>query len=178
MTGDPGEEEDMTDPINGIYDSDPDNLARLLKLEEGRRDEWGTDEVEQILEHQLQAPLADEIGRIYPEKQDQVRDQGRAQEPPIETVGDLLRHDAPPEDLLDMLKDGAKAARRDTTESLPVEVPTAIYFASIAAALVKNDERISSLSSEEMKKGFDWASGQDWFGKQLKDLLQEATRKL
>jgi len=178
MKREPGKEEDMTDPINGIYDSDPDNLARLLKLEEGRRDEWGTDEVEQILEHQLQAPLADEIGRIYPEKKDQVRDKGRSQDPPIETVGELLRRDTPPPDLLEMLKDAAKAARRDKTDTLPVEVPTAIYFATIAVALVKNDARISSLSSEEMKKGFTWTSRQDWFDEQIAELLEEAARKL
>jgi len=164
----------MPDPIDDIYDSDPDNLARLLQLDASRRDEWGQDELEQIMEHQLKAPLADEIGRIYPEQTDDVRDTARAQEPPIETVGDLLRHEQPPIELLQMLKDAAKAARRDKTEALPVEVPTAIYFASIAVALVRGGDSISSLDAEELQKGFAWAAERGWLGEEVEEALEKA----
>lgn len=168
----------MPDPIDGIYDSNPNNLAELLQIEKSSKGEWGDQEIEQIMKHQIDAPLPDELGRVYPEQTDSIREMAESCDPAIETIGQLLTHPAPPIDLLEKLKEASKAARRDKTSAMPVEVPTAIYFASIGAALVKRDELISNLDAPELQKGLAWTGNQDWVDEDVADIARQAETKL
>lgn len=53
------------------------------------------------------------------------------------SFGDLLSHPNPPEELLKATKDFAKTCRLGPHKTLPPEIASALYYASIAAALVR-----------------------------------------
>ena len=90
-----------------------------------------------------------------------------------DTFGDLLFHPHPPVELLESTKAFAhkQRCRRDAT--IPNEVATMLYFASIAAALSRCKECITSLSSERMRAGMEWAIEQPWIEDRTAALIRE-----
>ena len=62
--------------------------------------------------------------------------------------------------------------------ALPNETPTALYYTSIATALVRLNERISQLDDENLRRGLLWVKDQPWLSDEIKALLTEAMAKL
>ena len=54
----------------------------------------------------------------------------------------------------------------------------ALYYASIATALVRLDARISQLKDAELQRGLLWAKDQPWVDNQTRELLVEALKKI
>jgi len=89
-------------------------------------------------------------------------------------VGQLLTDPQPCLEDLKRLKDHAKALRHDPDATLPPELATLIYFASLAAALVRCGVSISRLPGRSMLEGWKWALAQPWLEPALTDLLRHA----
>jgi hypothetical protein len=67
----------------------------------------------------------------------------------------------------------------DHSESyLPSEIAAAIYYTSIAAALVRLSERITQLPDADVRRGLLWVRGQDWVDGKTRALLDQALEKL
>ena len=149
--------------------SHPNHLARLFDLADSDAREWGPGDIASILRHQLLTPLrvdlpdaAGELSRAAPS-------------PPIETFGDLLNHPSPPLPLLKRVKEFAKASRMSgTTGPLHPEVATIIYYAAVAAALLRHHARITRLDHATLRQGFEWAVRQMCLDDSTRALLQDA----
>jgi hypothetical protein len=96
----------------------------------------------------------------------------------LSSFADLFNHPAPSLALLQLVKDFAKANRNHPESGLPREIATALYFASIAAALVRLDERISQLPDTELQRGLRWTQEQKWLDEKTRTLLDGALKKL
>ncbi len=94
--------------------------------------------------------------------------------PPIQSVADLLYHPRPPMDLLWAIKDFSKNCKEDSTSDVAPEVALAIYYASIAAALTRCGERITTLSNDELHAGFNWLVKQTWLPSRMRHLVTRA----
>jgi hypothetical protein len=124
---------------------------------------WGEQDLAAVLRHQLAAPL---------------REAGAKPRGEIVTLGDLLTHPAPPEDLLRRVKKWAKAGMPEDAEAggfpLPREVAGVLYFAAVAAALVRGGQPIARLEGPGVIKGARWALARRWLDEATASLFREA----
>ena len=131
---------------------------------------WRDEDLAAMFRHQLAAPLLAEVAAQH------------AGAPPAvpaglsegATLGDVLRHPAPPAGALPLVKRFAKAAKNDPDRPLPPAIANALYHLAIAAALVRSGERISSLADAELTEGIRWARGQGWLDAKWQELLAAA----
>jgi hypothetical protein len=150
----------------------PRPVSRAGAAEGGAAPGWHEADLAAILRHQLDAPLAE----LEPASAagDTVL---AGTTSPVQTVADLLTHDAPAPDLLLRVKDWAKEGmNKSESEHFPVprEVAGVLYFTAIAASLVSTRVRISSLPSSDIAHGASWALGKAWLDGRLHDILREA----
>lgn len=158
----------MTALCIDVFQSKPERLARMLDQHWGDARNWETDELHAILQHQLAAPLAVDLsthGSVL----------SLAGRPGAESItfGQLLRDRRPPLDLLQGVKEFAKAHLRQHDGSLPREVAKVLYLGSVLVACLRWDARISSLSDAKMRSGLDWAIEQPWLEPWLVDLFRQ-----
>jgi len=144
-------------------------LSQLIVFDSEDRAVWPAKELRGMLRHQMRVHLRGFGGRS--EMRTQLIEKIIAEaDPPIQTFSDLLRHPKPPLSLLRMITEFAKRARDNPASSLPPEISLLLYHGCITAALVCWDERISTLSDDELRAGMSWGARQPW--------VDEATRNL
>ena len=91
----------------------------------------------------------------------------------LKSFGDLLAHPHPPVELLKVTKDFAKACRLSPRGALPKEIATVLYFASIAAAMVRCRRRITGLSDADLADGLRWTLARPWLDAPTRSLIEE-----
>jgi hypothetical protein len=96
----------------------------------------------------------------------------------LKSFSDLFHHPAPPLELLELVKDFAKANLDHPESGLPDEIASALYYTSIASALVKLDKRITRLPDADLRRGLTWAREQGWLDGATRDLLGAAQEKI
>ncbi|MDY0169245.1 MAG: hypothetical protein RBS80_22065 [Thermoguttaceae bacterium] len=139
---------------------------------------WHSKELAAILNHQLAAPVAFDLGFL-----DAVPQQSRSElrwdhDPPIASFRDLFDHPDPPMEMLQLTKEFAKACRTRPEAPLPDKIATVLYLLSIVTALVKRDQRISKLDSPALQQRIQWATEQPWVDDHTRELLREGRRAL
>ena len=137
----------------------PQRLAALLALATPKAEPWAPEELKAIFEYQMSQPPpgAADVGRAA-----------------CKCFLQLLRHPQPPLALLKLSKEFAKTSRADPVYALPERVLASIYYLSIAAALVRCQARISSLSNPQLAQGFARVAAEPWMNAEFKELLREA----
>jgi hypothetical protein len=139
---------------------------------------WRPDELAAILRHQMSAPMLVDLGSFDAATATRLKTLSEGQGLLLKSFGDLFHHPAPPLELVQLVKNFAKSNIDHPESGLPGEVASALYYASIAAALVHLDKRISQLPDVDLLRGFRWLEVQPWLDDRTKALLAEAMRKL
>jgi hypothetical protein len=67
----------------------------------------------------------------------------------------------------------AKACKLDADGPLPEEVATVLYFALIAAALIRCNERISRLDDVALVAAMRWVLGKEWVEDSVHALMRD-----
>jgi hypothetical protein len=158
-----------------VRNTDPQFLARMMDLGPGGEHPWVPEELGQILEHQLSAPLEFDLLGLDDGVVSRLRSQCRA-DPPIETFRDLLHHPSPPIEFLELTKESAKTGRSHPDSPLPDEVASVLYLLSIVVAMAKCGRRITRLSDEGLRVGLGWALDQPWLDDSTRSLLEEGLK--
>ena len=159
----------MNDP--DVRHTDPGMLSRLMALDADEGRGWSAKELGDILRHQLRAPLLFDLGKLSPAGEVELRHFAQAGGR-IENFGDLLHHPAPPVELLSLVKEFGKSGRTGAT-GLPQEIATVLYYASIAAALVRHGRRITRMEDKPLRDGLKWAAEQPWVDDATRLVLKE-----
>ncbi|MGA2662405.1 MAG: hypothetical protein ABSH34_33410 [Verrucomicrobiota bacterium] len=154
--------------------SGPEPLAALLATGELPAGLWRQEEMAAIFRHQMAAPLAVDLGGLAPPAARRLEALAAAQGAPAQSFADLLRHQSPPLELLEMVKDFAKTNADHPENGLPKEIAAVLYYACIAAALLRLKARISKLSDADLGRGLRWAAEQPWPDEETKQLLARA----
>ncbi|NLX96012.1 MAG: hypothetical protein GXY83_07540 [Rhodopirellula sp.] len=158
------------EPTN--FDEVPaESLARMLDPAGGRGQLWERAEMAAILEHQLAAPLADDLGTVDPNLPVRLPNSSASQIPLV-TFRDLFHHPEPPVELLDLTKRFAKRCRTSPDAVLPVEIATLLYFLAIAVARFRLTQQISGLDDESLRGGICWSLEQPWLDDETRKLLR------
>jgi hypothetical protein len=161
-----------------VFKSPPKSLAAFLAAGEEHARLWQPEELGAIFRHQMSAPIMVDLGGIDPATAARLKTLTSAQNLLLKSFHDLFLHPVPPVELLTLTKDFAKGNMEHPDSALPNEVAAVLYYASIAAAYVRLDQKISSLSDTELKRGLSWARALPWVGESVQKLLDEALRKL
>jgi hypothetical protein len=153
-------------------------LAALMATGEEPARLWRPEELGAILRHQMSAPIMVDLGAFGPRAAARLTALSEAQGLLLKSFGDLFHHPTPPLELLELVKDFAKANLDAPEGGLPAEIATVLYYASIAAALVHLAARLSQLPDAELRRGLRWAAGQSWLDEKTAGLLARALDKL
>lgn len=153
-------------------------LATLFAIEDQTGTSWDKGDLAALLRHQLSAPLEEESESKLPDDLAKAQSSTEREAAPIRTFNDLFHHPSPPLALLRMVKDFAKLNRIQNRGALPPEVAVVIYYAAIAAALLRHGEAISNLAPTQLLKGIVWALERPWLDGSLEDLFRETRRRL
>ena len=124
---------------------------------------WSEAELDAVWRHQLAAP---------------VEGWSAGAPPHAVTCGELLHGPGLEAEGLGLLKDFAKLNRDHPGSALPPDLATVLYLAAIAAAFVRLDRRLSSLSDEALKLGWQWAASRPWLDEGTRSLMSSAVTKL
>ena len=125
-----------------------------------------------IFRHQMDAPLGfdlESMGRATTKKSQALNGADLLL---VQSFGQLLRHPAPPLELLTITKDFAKQHYLRSNGPLPREVARVLYVSCIAAALVKRGARITKLDDSHVRSGFEWGLSRPWLDENTRQLLQ------
>jgi hypothetical protein len=158
--------------------TDPARLAELLQVSDGDQELWRPEDLAAILRHQLSIPIEFDLGSLPRVTAGRLRLAAHSKGLLLKSFADLLSHGNPPLELLRLTKQFAKANRNQPESPLPTEVATVLYYASIAAALVHRQKRITKLSNDDLRDGFDWALQQTWVDDTLRPLFENGLKRL
>ena len=136
-----------------ISQTDPYSLADLMATGDDLETTWLPQDMKDIMQHQLDSPISDD-------------------NPPM-SFRDLLLNDNPLVELLRKAKDFAKAHACHPDGPLPREIASVMYHAAILAAMLKCNERITSLSDQELIEGLEWLINCEWVDRQIRRLFVE-----
>ena len=139
---------------------------------------WRPDELAAVFRHQMSVPMLVDLGTLDLRANTKLRIMSEARGLLLKSFADLFQHPAPPIELLELVKDFAKANFDHPESGLPTEIASVLYYASISAALVRLDHRISKLPDNELAPGLRWAGQQPWLDENTKSLFRAALEKL
>jgi len=174
--------------MSNLSPPDPDpKLATLFALAQTDAQTWSKSELAAILRHQLRAPLEADLATVVSTQAD--ADGGAADvssrpaaelrlsaDRGIRTFADLLSHPKPPLELVRLMKDYAKVARHDG--SLPLEVATLLYYASLSLARLRCGQSITDLDDAALRSGLEWGVRRSWADDLVRSIFEEQLREL
>jgi len=166
------------DSSEAVFKSRAKDLASLLATGEERARLWRPDELAAIFRHQISTPMMVDLGGFDSRTATKLKMASEAQGLLLKSFSDLFHHSTPPVELLQMVKDFAKANLDHPESGLPGEIASALYYTSIASALVHLDTRISKLSAADLQQGMNWTREQAWLDDQTRALLAQAVDKI
>jgi hypothetical protein len=166
------------DSAAALGKSPPKSLAAFLAAGAERARLWRPEELSAIFRHQMSSPILVDLGGFDPATAGRLRTLSDAQSLLLKSFSDLFHHPVPPLELLTLTKDFGKANMDHPESSLPQEVAAALYYASIATAVVRLDTRISQLQDAELRRGLLWAKDQPWVDGQTREIFVEALKKM
>ena len=169
----------MNNHAKNVFDTDRRQLATLLDMRaDGDERLWQDEELGAILRHQLTAPMQVDLINLERGLAVKVRNLAESLGLTLKSFGNLLAHPNPPVELLKITKDFAKACRLSPYGPMPREVASVLYFASIAAALVRCRRRITGLTNDALTEGFRWTLAQPWLDVPTRTLIEESLQLL
>src|SRR6516162_1496558 len=156
--------------------ADPTLLARILEVEDVAIHVWPQHELGSILQHQLATSVQLDLESRNSSLRGRLHALPPGRQPGKLTFAELFQHPAPPVELLQLIKNFAKASRVRGESALPAEIATVIYLMSIVVARLRCQARISEQSDESLTHGIQWVLSQPWIDEQTRQLFREALR--
>jgi hypothetical protein len=154
-------------------------LLELLSLSPDLEWSGGPEELAQVYDHQLNAPLFSEIRQADLDPPEHARLRQLAASLGIRTFRELLALEQAPRELICMVKDFAKAHTGGPGGGLlPREVATMLYYVSAAVGLLRHNDPQTEVGKPALVAGLQWAANQPWIDAATGDCLREALKRL
>jgi hypothetical protein len=163
---------------SAVFKSRARELAALMAAGEEPARLWRADELAAVFRHQVSTPMLVDLGTFDPATANRLQLLSGAQGLLLKSFADLFHHPAPPVELLQLVKDFAKANLDHPESGLPAEIAWLLYYLGIASALVHLQTRISTLTDADLSRGLRWALDQAWLDEPNRQLLLAAVQKI
>jgi hypothetical protein len=171
MTGMPD-----TDPSLKNFQRQAAQLAKVMGVDDRVPEAWSESDLSAILNHQLAAPLALEVGAAYKRL---LRTSKFVNKADFKTFRDLFNHSDPPVNLLKATKEFFKSHAGESPERRPEQkVAYLLYLASILAVRRRSGTSITKLSDPDLLRAVDWVDSQVWVDIQTRSIFAEARQEL
>lgn len=157
-----------------LQSTDPRFLARFLDVDDVPRRLWSQEELEAILRHQLASSVQLDLETLGAAFASRLHAFPVAQQPGRLAFRELFQLPSPPLELLNLVKQFAKASRVRGESVLPAEIATVIYLISIVVARLRCGQRITEQSDESLLYGIQWVIDQRWVDDQTRNQFREA----
>jgi hypothetical protein len=167
-----------SDSSSSVFKSRAKELAALMATSEERSRLWRPDELAAIFKHQISTPMLVDLGSFDPSTANKLKIVSEAHGLLLKSFSDLFHHPIPPVELLELVKGFAKANLDHPESGLPNEIASALYYTSIASALVHLNQRITKLPDSDLVRGLGWAREQAWLDGATRDLLGAALKQV
>ena len=151
-----------------------ESLAEIFDAEPESSRIWQASELASILRHQLASPIETDLIDLMPDCAQKLSRAGSLE--PGLTYAQLLSMSAPPQEVLEAVKDLAKSIYHEQTAAIPREIGKAIYFATLAAAKLRLGKSISQIDERSLRRGCEWVFTQEWTGDELRQLMRQFLR--
>jgi hypothetical protein len=138
---------------------------------------WKPEELGAILEHQLAAPVAFDLGALDSGLNLRLQSLTPAG-PPLNSFRDLFHHPQPPLELLLLTKDFAKRCHYWPDSPIPDEIASVLYLLAIVVAMTRCHRAISRLDNKALRYSLDWALSQSWLDDSTRTLLRDSGKTL
>jgi DNA-directed RNA polymerase specialized sigma24 family protein len=172
-----GAAHDAAGPMPGMDDSSSRDLAPILQMSASRDVLWAPGDLSDIWAHELSQPLAELVPAAALLRATR-SEAGSANQPPPQTLADLLHHPRPPITLLQSLKRLARGRVRDRASPVPSEISSGLYFAVIAAALVHHGQHLSKSPDEVLRRAFQGLLPKPWLDDATRSLVRQGLERL
>lgn len=153
-------------------------LARLLDIQSSREGTWQSAELGELFRDCLGTSVGDYLRPPAAGAPADFADDSPSEHAAVSLpLGELFHIADPPLGLLIAVKRRARRLMSPDASDLPAEIHRVVYFAAIAAALVRHGERISKSAPDVLKTGFEQVAqppSEDW----LRELFQRAYHAL
>ena len=166
----------MTDSSNGILETKPERLARLMELVMEKRPARSEQDLAAVLRDLLDAPLREVVGAPRSEKEPGLLCSTGKGEPQM--VREFLSQPAPAIAGIEAVKEFARQMREASDGPDLREAATVLYYAAIAVALAHGGTQITRLSDAKLREGFAWVLARPWADEASKQFVREASRWL
>jgi hypothetical protein len=137
------------------------------------------------LEHLMSAPIERAVNQLpraaanrLRREQTRLRPGSAARKLRLNTFGELLRHPAPPPELLELAKEFGKAIVHHQPAAWPKPVGEVLYYGAYAAAVVRGKPRPGSLNEQDLKAAFPKLRARQWIGSEQQGLFRAAEETL
>jgi hypothetical protein len=163
-----------------VDESHPGELACLLSVRGTPEGNWQPAELADLLRHCLETPVGQYLGiDTSPGPNREFGADTPSEHRAVSmTLGELFLAACPPLGLLVALKRHARRLTSPGASDVPAGIHRCVYFASIAAAMVRHRERISKSDPEVLRAAFEEQLGEKWIEDWLRGLLGDALRWL
>jgi hypothetical protein len=149
----------------------PDRHSDLLDPDSSVQ--WLESDLAAICRHQLTTAVQTDLAGLDPTVAPKLPGICVARGLLLRSFGDLLTHPNPPLELLQMTRRFAKAHQAHPASPLPPQIAGLFYYASIVAARLRCQVRISKLDDAELCRGLRACLAYTWLEDPLRSLLQE-----
>src|SRR5580658_7296717 len=163
-----------SDSSAAAYQSRARALSALMATGDEHARLWRPEELAAMFRHQMSAPMLVDLGGFDAPTASRLKTLSEAQGLVLKSFSDLFHHPSPPVELLELVKNFAKANLDHPESGLPSEIASTLYYISIAAALVRLDTRISKLPDDSLQRGLSWTREQAWLDDKTRELLAQA----
>ena len=153
-------------------------LAVLMAAGNESSSPWRADELASVFRHQMSAPILVDLVGFNHQSALRLKNLSESKGLLLKSFTDLFCHPSPVLEILEMVKDFAKANLNHPESALPREIAAALYYISIAAAWVRLNKRITQLPDSELQRGLTWTLEQSWIDDHSKELLDTAIKKI
>jgi hypothetical protein len=166
------------DSAGAVARSEVKGLAAVMAAGSEAAGLWRPEDVAAVFRHQMASPVLVDLAGFDPATAARLKTLAAAQSLLLKSFADLFFHPSPPLELLELTKDFAKVNMDQPASAIPGEVAAALYYLSIASALVRLDRRITRLGDVELRRGLLWVKERPWLDAPARQLLEDAAAKL
>lgn len=156
----------------------PDSQLLAGLFESEPRTIWRDEDLAAVFRHQMSAAVTVEIAGVEPAGAAKFAMLCASRELLLKSFSDLLTHPNPPLELLQMTKRFAKAMCNHPDAPLPAPVAYVLYYAAIAAAMVRCGQKISVLNDADVIGGLQWSMSRPWIDDPTRELFKAALESM